>query len=117
MDRPETQPRKKAEMHVGVQGIGTSPKELTFLARHGVTHMDTTPEDTETETLIRHKEEAAEAGVSLEMIHIGMPRSITLAQDPQRDKDIEEVCKIIENAAAAGLRGLNYNFCILQSTN
>ncbi len=113
MDRSENQPDKKAAMHVGVQGIGTSPKELAFLVRHGVTHMDTTPEDTETETLIRHKEEAAEAGVSLEMIHIEMPRSITLAQDPQRDKDIEGVCKTIENAAAAGLRGLNYNFCIL----
>jgi len=113
MDRPENQPDKKAAMHVGVQGIGTSPKELAFLVRHGVTHMDTTPEDTETETLIRHKEEAAEAGVSLEMIHIEMPRSITLAQDPQRDKDIEAVCKTIENAAVAGLRGLNYNFCIL----
>jgi len=113
MDRPENQPDKKAAMHVGVQGIGTSPKELAFLVRHGVTHMDTTPDNTETETLIRHKEEAAEAGVSLEMIHIEMPRSITLAQDPQRDKDIEGVCKTIENATAAGLRGLNYNFCIL----
>ena len=115
MDRPENQPQKKAAMHVGVQGIGTSPKELTFLVRHGVTHMDTTPENTETETLIRHKEEAAEAGVSLEMIHIEMPRSITLAQDPQRDKDIEAVCQMIENAAVAGLRGLNYNFCILNN--
>ena len=113
MDRPEKQPNKKAAMHVGVQGIGTSSKELSFIVRHGVTHMDTTPENTETETLIRHKEEAAEAGVSLEMIHIEMPRSITLAQDPQRDKDIEGVCKTIENAAVAGLRGLNYNFCIL----
>ena len=28
-------------------------------------------------------------------------------------KDIEAVCKTIENAAVAGLRGLNYNFCIL----
>ena len=113
MDRSENQPDKKAAMHVGVQGIGTSPKELAFLVRHGVTHMDTTPENTETQTLIQHKEEAAEAGVSLEMIHIEMPRSITLAQDPQRDQDIEGVCKTIENAAAAGLRGLNYNFCIL----
>ena len=79
MDTTGKQPPKKAEMHVGVQGIGTSPKAFAFLARHGVTHLDTTPENTETETLIRHKEEAAEAGVSLEMI---------------------------ENAAAAGLRGL-----------
>ncbi|MDE0686693.1 MAG: mannonate dehydratase [Candidatus Poribacteria bacterium] len=113
MDRPEKHSDKKAAMHVGVQGIGTSPKELAFLVRHGVTHMDASVENTETETLIRHKEEAAEAGVSLEMIHIEMPRSITLAQDPQRDKDIEGICKTIENAAVAGLRGLNYNFCIL----
>ena len=29
-----------AQMHVGVQGIGTSKMELQFLTRHGVTHMD-----------------------------------------------------------------------------
>lgn len=113
MDKPEKQPHQKAAMHVGVQGIGTSPKELAFLLRHGVTHMDASVGDTETETLVRHKAEAAEAGISLEMIHIGLPRSITLAQDPQRDTDIDAVCKMIENAAAARLRGLNYNFCIL----
>ena len=113
MNKTEKQPGKKAEMHVGVQGIGTSSKELAFLVRHGVTHMDASVKDTETETLIQHKEEAAEAGVSLEMIHIGLPRSITLAHDPQRDRDIDAVCKMIENTAAAGLRGLNYNFCIL----
>ena len=100
-------------MHVGVQGIGTSKMELQFLVRHGVTHMDASVEDTRAETLLRHKEEAAEEGVSLEMIHIGLPKSITLAQDPQRDRDIEEVCRTIENAGKAGLRGLNYNFCIL----
>ena len=80
-------------MHVGVQGIGTSPKELAFLVRHGVTHMDASVEDTETETLVRHKAEAAEAGVSFEMIHIGLPGSITLAQDPQRDTDMMPFAK------------------------
>jgi len=100
-------------MHVGVQGIGTSKKELQFLARYGVTHMDASVENTEVKTLLRHKEEAAKEGVSLEMIHIGIPKSITLAQDPQRDYDIDAICRIIENAGKAGLRGLNYNFCIL----
>ncbi len=104
---------EKAAMHVGVQGIGTSPKELAFLVRHGVTHMDASVENSEAETLIRHKERAADAGVSLEMIHIGLPRSIPLAQVPQRDRDIDQVCTMIENAGRAGLRGLNYNFCIL----
>ena len=100
----------KAKMHVGVQGIGTSKPELQFLVRHGVTHMDASVENAEVETLLRHKEEAAAEGVSLEMIHIGIPQSITLAQDPQRDRDLDTVCQDIENAGKAGLRGLNYNF-------
>ena len=36
-----------------------------------------------------------------------------LAQDPQRDEDIERVCRWIENAGQAGYRALFYNFCIL----
>ena len=100
-------------MHVGVQGIGTSRHELEFLLRHGVTHMDASVADTETETLQRHRDEAAKMGVSLEMIHIGLPASITLAQNPQRDRDIDDICRTIENAGRAGLRGLNYNFCVL----
>ncbi len=112
MNRTETQ-SKKAKMHVGVQGIGTSKKELQFLVRHGVTHMDGSVDGTEAEILLRHKEEAAQEGVSFEMIHIGLSKSITLAQHPQRDRDIDTVCRTIENAGKAGLRGLNYNFCIL----
>ena len=45
----------KAKMHVGVQGIGTSKPELQFLVRHGVAHMDASVENTEVETLLRHK--------------------------------------------------------------
>ena len=108
-----SQPTTSAGMHVGVQGIGTSQTELRFLVRHGVTHMDASVENTEVETLLRHRDEASQKGVSLEMIHIGLPSSITLAQDPQRDRDINTVCNTIENAGQAGLRGLNYNFCIL----
>jgi mannonate dehydratase len=100
-------------MYVGVQGIGTSEHELQFLTRHGVTHMDASVEDNEVDTLTRHREAAAAGGVELEMIHIGLPKSITLAQDPQRDADLDEVCRWIENAGRAGLRGLNYNFCVL----
>ena len=100
-------------MYVGVQAIGTTTQELQFLRRFGVTHMDATLPDTEAATISKAREEAAAAGVSLEMIHIGLPNSIPLAQDPQRDRDIEAVCGIIENAGQAGLRGLNYNYCIL----
>ena len=104
---------KGSKMHVGVQGMGTSRVELEFLLRHGVTHMAASVADIEVETLLKHKEEAAAFGVSLESTHISIPRSITLARDPQRDKDLDEVCRMIENAGKAGLRALFYNFCIL----
>jgi len=113
MNQEERQQRRKANMHVGAQGIGTSKTELQFLVRYGVNHIDASVKNTEVETLLQHKEEAAKEGVSFEMIHIGISRSITLAQSPQRDRDIDAICKIIENAGKAGLRGLNYNFCIL----
>jgi mannonate dehydratase len=105
--------RRAVKMHVGEQAIRTTKAELQFVRRHGVTHIDAAVDGTDVETLLRHREEAAAEGVSLEMIHIGLPKSITLAQDPQRDRDIEEVCRTIENAGRAGLRGLNYNFCVL----
>ena len=75
----------EVKMHVGVQGIGTSKIELEFLRRHGVTHMDATVDDINVETLIRHKEEAAAQGISLEMIHYDPAKSITLAREPQRN--------------------------------
>ena len=99
-------------MYVGVQGIGTSKRELEFLVRHGVTHMDCDDDGTDLERLKRYREEAAAEGVELETIHIEIPKSITLAREPERDKDIDGVCKKIEIARQAGLRGLNYNFTI-----
>ena len=100
-------------MYVGTQGMGTSKVELEFLVRHGVTHMDAIVEDCEVDTISRHREEAAAAGVDMEMTHIATPRSILLAQDPQRDRDLDTVCTWVENASKAGLRGLNYGLTIL----
>ncbi len=97
-------------MYVGVQGIGTSTQELEFLTRHGVTHMDSGGNAGDLDELVRRREEAAAAGVELEMIHIPIADSIPMGIDPQRDRDIETICTWIENAGKAGLRGLNYNF-------
>ena len=104
---------QKAGMHVGVQGMGTSKIELEFLTRHGVTHMNAAVADFEVDTLVRHREEAAAAGVSYEASHIGLDKSITLAKDPERDRALDGLCQKIENAGKAGLRALFYNFCIL----
>ena len=102
-------------MYVGTQYFGTSKVEMEFLTRHGVTHFDAKVDGMDVETLTRHREEAAVHGVNLEMVHFNPMPGITMAKDPERDRDIETFCNGIQNAAKAGLRGLNYNFCILDA--
>ena len=57
-------------MYVGTQYFGTSKMEMEFLVRHGVTHFDARVGGYDVATLKRNREEAAEHGVELEMIHI-----------------------------------------------
>ncbi|MEE2658837.1 MAG: mannonate dehydratase [Candidatus Latescibacterota bacterium] len=97
-------------MYVGVQGIRTTKPELQFLTRHGVTHMDTNLDTDNPGDIVRRRDEAAAEGVSLDMVHIPLADSIVRAQDPQRDADIDEICRWIEIVGGAGLRGINYNF-------
>jgi mannonate dehydratase len=102
-------------VYVGTQYFETSRLEMEFLVRHGVTHFDATVESMDVETLTRHREEAAAFGVDLEMVHVAPLDSIPMARDPQRDRDIDKFCGFIESAGRAGLRGLNYNFCVLRA--
>lgn len=104
-------------MYPGAQYFGTSRLEMEFLARHGVTHFDATVDGMDVATLKRHREEAASCGVELEMVHIRPLDSIPMAQDPDRDRDIDRFCEFIASAGQAGLRGLNYNFCVLRAPN
>ena len=48
------------------------------------------------------------------MVHLTPMDSIPMAK-PERDRDLDELCGFIENAGRAGLRGLNYNFCVLRA--
>jgi mannonate dehydratase len=108
-------------MHVGHQYCGTSRAELEFVARHGVTHIDcslaadnSNPDGPAlSEANLRDAMAACvAAGVSLEMVHVELPRSI-IRGDPARERDVQEVREWIATAGRCGLRGLNYNFGIL----
>ena len=95
-------------MHVGCQYFATDPISMSYLQRFGVSHIDVRVDDMEVETLTRVRDEAAAYDISLELVHLpgGCADSIKLAQDPQRDRDIDEFCRSIENAGKAGLRGI-----------
>ena len=68
------------------------------------------------EALVKAREASAEYGISTELVHLpgGCARSIKLAL-PERDADIAEMCRSIENAGAAGLRGICWHFCVLEN--
>jgi mannonate dehydratase len=106
-------------MYVGTQYFGTSKQEMEFLVRHGVYHFDGTVPDMEVDTLKKHREEAAQYGVELEMVHVNILsyRQAVLGSETERDRAIETFCGFIENASKAGLRGLNYNWCVLNATD
>ncbi len=103
----------KPAMHVGAQGFGISRRELEFLARHGVEHLDGPTFDWNKEEILKGRETCASFGVSLDMVHVDIGRNVTLGKSPERDREIDILCDRIRIASEAGLRGLNYNFLIL----
>ena len=98
-------------MHVGDQSVGLTTPELQFLVRHGVTHVDASLGGRDNifhlsvDDIREAMAVAAAEGVVIEMTHLDVPRSVILAQDPERDADIARVCAVIETAGRAGLRG------------
>ena len=107
------------KMHVGDQDVMITKSNLQYLVRNGVTHLDSFIGPSREGALFASEaqyraaiEECAAEGVTLEMTHINIPESITLGIEGERDKDIAQVCRCIEAAGNAGLRGLNYNFLV-----
>jgi mannonate dehydratase len=109
-------------MHVGDQDVlivgDKGRSNLQYLVRNGVTHIDSYIGEGRDNALYASEDEyraaiaaCAAEGITLEMTHIAIPESITLGLD-ERDADIAQICRCIENAGRAGLRGLNYNFLV-----
>lgn len=116
-------------MHVGSQ-IPYSPQNLQFLCQMGVRHVDTAPstglgieEDGHwhADALCRLREEVESYGIELAALHLpltsaGIEKQVwphIMLGTPERDRDIEQVCRSIEAAAQAGITTLLYNLAIL----
>ena len=67
--------------------------------------------------VFEQREASAKYGISTELVHLpgGCARSIKLGLVGERDADIAEMCRSIENAGAAGLRGICWHFCVLEN--
>jgi mannonate dehydratase len=118
----------RATMHVGTQRFFGSDEDLAFLARHGVAHIDGgSPKYVpgvgfDRDDVMRVIDRCDRHGISVEMFHLPLTSSgidrvtmphILLGESPARDREIEDLVRIIELAAETGVRGLNYNMTLL----
>lgn len=118
-------------MYVGTQLSGEKFNEvgdahLRQLAQLGLRHVCVdpvgNPHDWTREVLERHIERIEAAGLVLDMVQLPMSSagvdkvkspSIVLGQDPEREREVDSICRLIETLGALGIKAAKYNFNIL----
>jgi mannonate dehydratase len=116
-----------ARMKVGTQQ-GDSEDILRVLAAFGVNNIcGTLPsrkadEAWSVDALSKRRDRVTAHGISLDMLPLPMSSSeissaempaIYLGTNPERDRNIDEICQMIRNCSRAGIRQLKYNFTLL----
>ena len=124
-----SRPRNPLGMHVGCQRGPTNAAMLQTFRRHGVEHIcgyvpESGPRGHWTvEELARTRELCEQHGVHLDMValpfltssHIDREKrgAIMLGQSPERDRDIDDIHKMIEACAKVGVPAFKYNMSLL----
>src|SRR6185369_1800342 len=119
--------RRKVAMKVGTQH-DASDEVLGSLAALGVNCMcsrlpsATLDAEWSAEGLTRLRERVERFGIALDMVPLPMSSNpiaraenpnILLGKSPERDREIDDICQMIRNAARAGIPALKYNMSIL----
>lgn len=125
--QPGAAPRGPARMKAGTQH-GDSEPVLRALAGFGVNHIcSRLPSRTldgawSVDGLSRLRDRVASFGITLDMVPLPLSSveisrseypAILLGRDPDRDRQIDEICQMIRNAARAGIPALKYNLTII----
>jgi mannonate dehydratase len=122
---------RKAQIHtrmkVGHQHY-SSNEILTLLAAFGVNNICSDlpsrklDENWSVEGLTKLRERVESFGVKLEMVPLPLSSAyvtraenpnIMFGKSPERDREIDDICQMIRNAARAGIPALKYNMSIL----
>jgi mannonate dehydratase len=119
---------KRARMVLGCQRAPTDDRALMFFKRHAVDHIcgyppQATAEGWTAEALSRLRERCNRQGVSLDMVELPFMASnaidgaarkgIMLGREPEREREIDEVCGILRSCASAGIPAVKYNLNLL----
>ena len=126
---PATPPEVK--LYVGTQRGPTASKMLQFVKRHGVDHICGFPPAPPypergfwtVEELEKTRETCEAHGITLDMValpflassHIDREKrgGIMLGKSPERDRDIDDIHKMTEACAKAGIPAWKYNMSLL----
>ena len=124
-DKPEV------KLYVGTQRGPTAAKMLQFVKRHGVDHICGFPPSPPypkrghwtVEELEKTRETCEANGITLDMValpflsssHIDREKrgAIMLGKSPERDRDIDDIHKMTEACAKAGIPAWKYNMSLL----
>jgi mannonate dehydratase len=114
-------------MKAGTQH-GGSDDILRAMASFGVNHICSPlpsrqlDESWSTEGLLRLRERIESYGIRLDMVPLPLSSSyitraenpnILLGKSPERDREVDDICQMIRNAARAGIPALKYNLTFL----
>ncbi|HEY2943260.1 MAG TPA: mannonate dehydratase [Vicinamibacteria bacterium] len=114
-------------MKVGTQH-DSSDETLAVLAALGVNHIcsrlpsERLDEHWSVEGLTRLRERVESFGIQLDMVPLPLSShyitqaempNIMLGKSPDRDREIDDICRMIRNAARAGIPALKYNMSVL----
>ncbi|MGO7921872.1 mannonate dehydratase [Rhizobium ruizarguesonis] len=112
-------------MYLGTQVAARDDDDYRIFAQLGVKHINADPPGKPSSwtlsDLERHRDKVESFGLILDMIQLPLPSQpiekasypdILLA-GPERDRQIDAVCKLVENAAAAGIPSVKYNLNLI----
>lgn len=113
-------------MHLGTQVAARDDDDYRMWAQLGVTHVCADPPGNphgwSLDDLQRHRDHVQRFGLQLDMVQLPLSSrpleqqdspNILLGREPERTREIDGICRLIERLAAAGIPAAKYNLNII----
>lgn len=112
-------------MYIGTQFRARNDDDYRVMAQLGIQHVNAdplgNPHDWTFEVLAAHRQHIESFGLVLDMIQLPMSSRVIekqyspdiLMKGPERDRQIDSICRLIENAAKVGIPSVKYNLNII----
>jgi mannonate dehydratase len=113
-------------MYLGTQTSPRDDDDYRMWAQLGVMHVcidpPGNPHDWSQDELLRHREHVESFGLTLDMVQLPLASRpiehaqsphIMLGKDPERQRELDSICRLLERISAAGIPAVKYNLNII----